>query len=75
MTDTQKEHRSTLIARAIDAVGVAPTLRKRAEDNLAMLTDEEIIDIIERTDDRRQRAQKWVEWIDAQQERETKPSL
>jgi thymidylate kinase len=60
MTDNQKEHRSTLIARAIAAVGVAPTMRKRAEDNLAMLTEEEIVQIIERADDRRLRAQKWV---------------
>lgn len=64
IADGQTDTRSTLIARAIAAVEVAPTLIKRAEDNLAMLTDEEIIEIIERADDRRQRAQNW---LDAQQ--------
>jgi hypothetical protein len=72
MTDSQTETRSMLIARAIAAVEVAPTLIKRAEDNLAMLTDEEIVEIIGRADDRRQRAQKW---LDAQQEKQTSSNL
>ncbi len=75
MTDRQTETRSMLIARAIAAVEVAPTLRNRAEENLAKLTDEEITEIIERADDRRQRAQKWLEWLDAQGDREVTPSL
>lgn len=61
MTDGQTNARSMLIARAIAAVEVVPTLRKRAEENLSILADEEIIEIIERANDRRQRAQNWLD--------------
>lgn len=55
MTDDQA--RDELIARAISTVGVPPSLHKRATENLSRLSNEEIVERIERVDDLRQRAQ------------------
>ncbi|TLX15865.1 hypothetical protein [Rhizobium sp. MHM7A] len=55
MTDDQA--RDELITRAISAVGVAPSLHKRLTENLSRLSNEEIVERIERADDLRQRAQ------------------
>lgn len=55
MTDDRA--RVELIARAISAVSVPPSLHERATENLRDLSNEEIVERIERADNLRQRAQ------------------
>jgi hypothetical protein len=58
---TFNRKRDELIDRAITAVGVAPSLRKRAAENLAKLSNDEIVEHIECADNLRLRAQLFLD--------------